>query len=73
MEVHHARHQTTSLIAPRVQTDPATHLECLDFIRAAIVEADRQTAQDIKNVLAEVCNSGYADRAEIWAVLSETE
>jgi len=28
----------------RVQTDPATHEECLDFIRAAIVEADRQTA-----------------------------
>ena len=57
----------------RVQTDPATNLECLNFIRAAIVEADRQTAQDIKNVLAEVCNSGYADRAPIWAALSETE
>jgi hypothetical protein len=57
----------------RVQTDPATHEECLNFIRAAIVEADRQTAQDIKNVLAEVCNSGYADRAPIWVALSETE
>ncbi len=56
-----------------IQTDPATHLECVDFIRAAIVEADRQTAQDIKNVLAEVCNSGYADRAAIWADLTPIE
>ncbi len=55
------------------QLDPATHLECLEFIRAAIVEADRQTAQDIKNVLAEVCNSGYADRAAIWRDLTATE
>jgi len=53
--------------------NPATHVECLEFIRAAIVEADRQTAQDIKNVLAEVCNSGYADRAAIWAELTPIE
>ena len=53
--------------------NPATYVECLEFIRAAIVEADRQTAQDIKNVLAEVCNSGYADRAAIWAELTPIE
>ena len=35
-----------------VQLDTDTHLECLEFIRAAIAEADR---------------------AEIWAALSETE
>lgn len=53
--------------------DPACHAECLEFIRAAIVEAYRQTAQDIKNVLAEVCNSGYADRVAIWAELTPIE
>jgi hypothetical protein len=55
------------------QLDPATHLECLEFIRAAIVEADRQTAIDIKNVVAEVCQNGYADRATIWRDLTATE
>jgi len=53
--------------------DPACHAECLEFIRVAIAEAYRQTAQDIKNVLAEVCNSGYADRAAIWAELTPIE
>ena len=54
------------------QLDPATHLECLEFIRAAIASNDRETAQDIKNVLAEVCDSGYADRTKIWADLTHT-
>jgi hypothetical protein len=53
--------------------DPATHAECLDFIRAAIASNDQQTAQDIKNVLAEVCDSGYADRVAIWAELTPIE
>ena len=56
-----------------VQIDPATHAECLEFIRAAIASNDRQTALDIKNVLADVCQRGYVDRAAIWAALSETE
>ena len=53
--------------------DHDTHLECLEFIRAAISEGDRQTALDIKNVLAEVCQNGYADRVAIWADLTPTE
>ncbi|MEG4335723.1 hypothetical protein QUB40_27880 [Microcoleus sp. AT9_A2] len=55
------------------QLDPATHTECLGFVRSAIASNDRQTALDIKNVLAEVCASGYADRAQIWADLTDTE
>ncbi|MEG3972279.1 hypothetical protein QUA00_32360 [Microcoleus sp. T2B6] len=55
------------------QLDPDTHTECLEFIRTAIASNDRQTALDIKNVLAEVCASGYADRAQIWADLTDTE
>lgn len=55
------------------QTDPATHAECLEFVRAAIASNDRQTALDIKNVLADVCQNGYADRAAIWADLTDTE
>lgn len=53
--------------------DPATHADCLELIRAAIASNHRQTALDIKNVLAEVCASGYADRAQIWADLTPTE
>ncbi|MGB7891160.1 MAG: hypothetical protein WCF82_04440 [Microcoleus sp.] len=56
-----------------IQTDPATHAECLAFVRTTLAQADRQTALDIKNVLAEVCASGYADRAQIWADLTPTE
>ncbi|MEG4917432.1 hypothetical protein [Microcoleus sp. B13-B6] len=56
-----------------VQIDPATHAECLGFVRDAIATADRQTALDIKNVLAEVCQRGHADRNAIWAALSDTE
>jgi hypothetical protein len=59
--------------SPSPKLDPAAHIECLEFIRAAIAEADRQTALDIKNVLAEVCDSGYADRAAIWAELTPIE
>ena len=53
--------------------DPATHAECLEFIRAAIAEGCPQTARDIKNVLGEVCQRGHLDRAAIWADLSPTE
>jgi len=53
--------------------DPATHVECLEFIRAALASNDRQTAIDIKNVVAEVCQNGYADRVAIWADLTPTE
>jgi len=49
--------------------DAATPIECLEFIRVAIVSNDRTTALDIKNVLAEVCQNGHADRAAIWAAL----
>lgn len=52
---------------------PACHAECLEFIRVAIAEADRQTALDIKNVVAEVCANGYADHAAIWQSLSPSE
>ena len=54
--------------------DPiANHAECLEFIRAAIAAAHRQTALDIKNVVAEVCQKGYADRTKIWAELTPIE
>ena len=53
--------------------DSATHTECLEFVRSAIASNDRTTALDIKNVLAEVCENGHADRDAIWAELSQTE
>ncbi|MEG4581582.1 hypothetical protein QUA71_18495 [Microcoleus sp. MON1_C5] len=64
-----------NLIATRspAQTDPATHLECLGFIRAAISTADRQTAQDVAAVLKVCYQNGYVDRAKIWADLTQTE
>jgi hypothetical protein len=59
--------------SPSPKLDPAAHIECLEFIRAAIASNDRQTALDIKNVLVEVCQNGYADRAAIWRDLTATE
>ena len=53
--------------------DPATHADCLQYLRSAIASNDRTTALDIKNVLAEVCENGHADRDAIWAELSQTE
>ncbi|MEG4036466.1 hypothetical protein QUA03_21845 [Microcoleus sp. S36b_A4] len=53
--------------------DAATHVECLEFIRAAIAEADRQTAQDVAGILKDCYQNGYVDRAEIWADLTQTE
>ena len=53
--------------------DPATHADCLQYLRSAIASNDRTTALDIKNVLAEVCENGHADRAEIWADLTDIE
>jgi hypothetical protein len=51
----------------------ATHVECLEFIRAAIAEADRQTAQDVAAALKDCYQRGYADRTKIWADLTQTE
>ena len=53
--------------------DPATHLECLEFIRAAIASNDRQTAHHIAGILKDCYQRGYVDRAEIWAALTQTE
>ena len=66
---------SNNLVAVRspVQLDPATHAECLEFIRAAIASNDRQTAQQIAAILKDCCQRGYIDRAGIWAALSPTE
>lgn len=55
------------------QLDPATHAECLGFIRSAIGQADRPTARDIAAVLKDCCERGHLDRAAIWADLSPSE
>ena len=46
---------SNKLVAVRspAQLDPAAHIECLEFIRAAIAEADRATARDIAAVVKE--------------------
>jgi len=49
-----------------VMPDPETEAECVAFIREAFASSDRRTAIDIQNVLADVCQCGYADRAAIW-------
>ncbi len=57
----------------RVQTDPAAHDECLEFIRVALASNDREVAQDVAAILKEVCQNGHADRAAIWADLTLIE
>ena len=56
-----------------VQIDPATHAECLEFVRTAISIADQQTAQQIAAILKDCYQRGYVDRAGIWADLTPTE
>jgi hypothetical protein len=60
-------------IRSRIQTDPATHLECLEFIRAAIAKNDHEFAQQIAAILKDVCQRGHADRAAIWSDLTYSE
>ena len=57
----------------RVQTDPAAHDECLEFIRVALASKDREVAQDVAAILKEVCQNDHADRAAIWADLTPIE
>ena len=55
------------------QLDPATHAECLEFVRAALTSNDRQTAHHIAAILKDCYQRGYVDRAGIWAALTQTE
>lgn len=57
----------------RSTSDPATHNECLEFIRQAIAEADRQTAHQVAGILKEVYEGGHVDRAKIWNDLTPSE
>jgi hypothetical protein len=43
------------------------------FVRLAIASSERLPASDIQNVLADVCQRGYADRAAIWNELTPSE
>ncbi|MEG3859160.1 hypothetical protein [Microcoleus sp. herbarium12] len=56
-----------------ISIDPATQGECVMFVRLAIATSDRLPASDIQNVLADVCQRGYADRAAIWNELTPSE
>lgn len=55
------------------QLDPATHAECLEFVRSAIATADRQTAQDVAGILKDCYQRGYIDRDALWRDLTHTE
>ncbi|MEO9126028.1 MAG: hypothetical protein ABI262_15320 [Microcoleus sp.] len=59
--------------SPAPTLDTATHAECLEFIRFAIVSADRQTALDIQGILKDCCDRDYADRNTIWQSLTPSE
>lgn len=61
------------VIRSPVQLDPATHAECLEFVRTAISINDRQTAQDVAVILKDCYQRGYVDRTAIWAALTPTE
>ncbi|WP_293134902.1 virulence-associated E family protein [Microcoleus sp. bin38.metabat.b11b12b14.051] len=47
--------------------------ELVEFIRSAIHESDTETAKAIQSTLREVCASGNADRARVWAALADGE
>ena len=66
---------SNNLVAVRTiaQLDPATHTECLEFVRSAITSNDQQIAQDVAAILKDCYQRGYVDRAEIWAALTPIE
>ena len=53
-------------VTPSNRTSSESRCTIGDESRLAIASGDREFALDIKNVLAEVCQRGYADRAAIW-------
>ncbi|MEG4006279.1 hypothetical protein QUA41_11135 [Microcoleus sp. Pol11C1] len=53
-----------------ISIDQATQGECFAFVRLAIAAVDRLPAIDLQNVLADVCQPGYAHRAAIWNELT---
>ncbi len=56
-----------------IALDTGTHAECLEFVRSAISIADRQTAQDVADILKDCYQRGHIDRTKIWADLTQTE
>lgn len=53
--------------------DPASHAECLGYIRTAIAQGDAEFAQQMAAIVKEVCERGHANRAAIWADLTPEE
>lgn len=47
--------------------------ELVEFARQAIAALDAELAKQIQSVLKEVCDSGAADRKEVWSRLSPSE
>jgi predicted P-loop ATPase len=48
-------------------------VELVEFVRAVVQSEDPAVAKDIQGVLKEVCDSGAADRKEVWSRLSPSE
>ncbi|MEG3929167.1 hypothetical protein [Microcoleus sp. T3_D1] len=55
------------------QQDPATHADCLQFIRVALASNDREVAQHVAAILKDCYQRGYVDRVAIWDDLTRTE
>jgi hypothetical protein len=53
--------------------DQLTHLECVDFIRLTISQSNQNVASVLATEIKELCESGQANRQQIWAELSPSE
>ena len=53
--------------------DQLTRTECCDFIRLAIHKGDPKFARSLAGTIKNICQSGQANREEIWADLKPQE
>lgn len=56
-----------------MKADPLLHQEALKFIRLAISKDDPKFARSLAATIKNICESGQANRQEIWAELSPDE
>lgn len=67
--------QTTQTAPPIAPPEPDAELvnEIVAKVQEAIAKNDHEFAQLIAAILKDVCQCGHADRAAIWAALTQTE
>ena len=56
-----------------MKPDSLLQQEAIDFIRIAVYKGDPKFARSLAATIKNICQSGQADRQQIWAQLSSDE